>query len=85
VDALPHNIKNSKVLSGNNLGMLATIGALPTADKINTFVAGVRDTDSYVITSGSEAERHERAKQYLDKGRVTDAWCILLAKPLAGN
>jgi len=33
-DALPESVRNSRVLSGNDLGILAGLHALPTADAI---------------------------------------------------
>lgn len=61
VDALPDAIKGSKVLTGNHLGMLANIEALPPGAE---------------AASGSEAI-HEQAAAKLDEGAVEAAWNIL--------
>jgi hypothetical protein len=63
VDALPEFIKNSKVLTGNNLGQLGNCTSIPLLDKNIT---------PAVI---SELE----AKHYLDNGNVELAWQILLS------
>lgn len=64
IDNLPEEIKNSNVLSGNNLGQLANVSSLPLVD--HTFV--------YV----PKIDAHTDAKQLLDEGKVDDAWQILL-------
>lgn len=64
VDALPLAIRNSRVLSGNDLGKLANIEMLP----------GEIDADT---NPGQEAQ--QRAKELLDKGNVADAWKVLAA------
>ena len=38
VDMLPVAIKNSKILTGNDLGLLANVEALPTQERIEAFV-----------------------------------------------
>lgn len=80
VDALPHSIRNSKILTGNNLGQLANLPELPFIDA--TFED---DTLKYILQyySGNpeemEKELHYYSKRLLDTGRVKDAWQVLLA------
>ncbi|NND62983.1 MAG: flavin reductase family protein [Flavobacteriaceae bacterium] len=62
VDALPEAIRNSDILTGNDLGMLANIEALPDAAK--KFVNSNKDI-------------HRKARQILEKGDVERAWNIL--------
>jgi flavin reductase (DIM6/NTAB) family NADH-FMN oxidoreductase RutF len=62
VDALPDYIKNSHVLSGNNLGQLANVTELPIID--TTF-------NHDIITE-------QEAKRLLDEYKVQEAWQILL-------
>ncbi len=80
VDRLPLHIRLSKTLTGNDLGILANVEMLPDGEKIDTFVAQADEPYQYLITSGTEAEIHEEAKLLLNKGKVTEAWCLLLSK-----
>src|SRR5690606_28383249 len=41
VDAIPDEIRNSMILTGNDLGMLGNVNTLPTKKEINTFVKEV--------------------------------------------
>lgn len=65
VDALPEAIRGSKILSGNDLGMLANVEALPQ---------GVT-----AVLSPSEAQQNE-AKTLLEQGKVEEAWNSLIHK-----
>lgn len=62
VDSLPEVIKNSSVLTGNDLGMLANVEHLPTA--ASKFV------------NGSEIV-HKKAHQLLLDGKIKKAWELL--------
>lgn len=62
VDALPEAIKNSTILTGNDLGMLANVEVLPVA--------------ANSIVSASE-EIHKRAQQCLKEGNISEAWNLL--------
>lgn len=80
VDALPESIRNSKILSGNNLGQLANVTELPFVN------AGFDDSrlkeiiQYYSINPDEmEKELHSYARTLLDKGLVNDAWQILLS------
>lgn len=69
-DQLPDNIKSSKILSGNDLGMLANIEMIPIASTLNS-------EESVIAKQGIESA-HKLAQTYLQQGRVEDAWRILL-------
>ncbi|GHN03123.1 flavin reductase [Cytophagales bacterium WSM2-2] len=62
-DQLPEEIRNSKILSGNDLGRLANIEKLPEGGNANDKV-----TDKQQVL----------AKQLLAKGKVEEAWKVLL-------
>jgi len=80
VDALPENIRHSKILTGNNLGQLGNVHEMPFIDP-----AFVDDTLKNIIQYFSinpddmEKELHAYAKQLLEEGKVTEAWQVLLA------
>jgi hypothetical protein len=81
VDALPHAIRNSSFLTGNNLGLLANCTAIPV-------ISGQPDDERLVAILKSfthdeevkKAELHQYAKEMLDGGKVEKAWQILLAE-----
>ena len=78
VDSFPDHVKNSMILTGNNLGMLANIETLPSSDSVNTFVeeVGARYPN---IKTATHREKHKLARNYLSFGDVESAWKILLS------
>lgn len=83
IDALPDEIKNSAVLTGNDLGMLANVEAMPTADEIKSYNQeediSKFNTALAADPANQKATRHIAAKKLLEAGKVTDAWKILLS------
>lgn len=81
-DALPDDIKNSKTLTGNNLGQLAGIQELPNETDVNEFKL-LELSDLFVsledFPSQLENELHTKAKALLDENKLEDAWMTLLA------
>jgi len=73
VDALPKTIRESAILTGNNLGMLANIETLPTKNEIATFVA-----QQPQIVKLSIREKHLKAQEYLKNNNLEAAWLCLL-------
>lgn len=80
VDALPTSIKNSKILSGNNLGQLANVNQTPSVDaafeddKLKSII------QYYSINPDDmEVELHKYAAQLLTENKINEAWQILLA------
>lgn len=67
VDQLPEVIRNSKVLTGNDLGMLGNVEALPSKGSV----------DEIIEFSGA-TEVHQRAHQLLNQKKVQAAWRLLL-------
>ncbi|MBK7764230.1 MAG: flavin reductase family protein [Bacteroidetes bacterium] len=63
IDALPERIKQSHILSGNHLGQLANVSAIPMVD------------ESFQLT-GNDFE--QQAKQLLDAHEIEKAWQVLL-------
>lgn len=79
VDALPTNIRTSKILTGNNLGQLANVNEMPVVDPAFTDDR-VKNIVQYFSINPEEMERelHTYAKELLDKGMVKEAWQVLL-------
>ncbi|MBW2960449.1 flavin reductase family protein [Mesonia aestuariivivens] len=78
VDALPQEIRTSKILTGNDLGKLATIQTTPSANEVKAFL--VENKLNEYVTESSLEKIHAIAKEYLKKEEVLNAWKILLAK-----
>lgn len=80
IDALPETIRNSSVLTGNNLGQLANVHEYPVVnpafedDKLKNII-------QYFSINPDEMDQelHKYAKELLDAGNVTEAWQVLLA------
>ena len=66
-------IKNSKVLTGNHLGMLGNIEALPSKNDVDKF--GKEHPYYFGIDS---VKRHTFAKEFLVKKDILSAWKVLL-------
>ena len=77
VDNLPHNIKNSIILTGNDLGMLANVKGLPNTNDVNKFINSISDRYPNIKTA-SNREKHKLAQNYLSYGDVESAWKLLL-------
>lgn len=78
VDRIPAEIRNSKVLTGNNLGRLGNTEHLPTEEQINAFS---EDREVKRILNGSadkQTDLHRLAQKYLEQGDVDAAWKVLL-------
>ena len=74
-DRIPELIRNSKVLTGNDLARLGNIEKLPDAESIKIFKS---NSDWLIVSQNGDESIHRLAKQYLRLGRVEDAWKVLL-------
>ena len=84
IDQIPAEVRNSTILSGNNLGRLGNVEALPSEEAVAEFGNGAEiqemrlrfkyDPDSLVD------HLHLLAKEALDEEAVGRAWLILLQK-----
>ena len=76
VDQLPPHIRNSRVLTGNNLGLLASVENLPERVR---FEGNDEETLAFeqARLEGEEAI-HKLAKKYVEQNRIDDAWRVLL-------
>jgi flavin reductase (DIM6/NTAB) family NADH-FMN oxidoreductase RutF len=76
VDGLPVHIRNSTILTGNNLGRLGNLEQLPTPEEISNLAsnAGVKEA-----LRGSLEQVHRLAQAYLKRGETKLALTILMA------
>jgi len=65
-DQLPISIRNSKVLSGNDLARLANVEKLPDFKNLMS------------LSPQDEEELHRAAKMLLAEGKTDEAWKVLL-------
>jgi flavin reductase (DIM6/NTAB) family NADH-FMN oxidoreductase RutF len=84
VDQLPEHIRLSRVLTGNNLGMLANEQTLPDSDSIEVFKRMNKEVQQvHTMFAKDQPELrlslHKLAHLYLEEGRVSDAWKTLLS------
>lgn len=81
-DQLPEDIRNSAVLSGNDLGQLAAVTELPNETDVNEYKL-LELSDLFVSLEDQPAELetalHQRAKDLINKNDITGAWMTLLA------
>ncbi len=81
VDRIPKEIRNSKILTGNNLGQLGNIEELPDETMVNEYkLIEVADlfVDHQDDASKLEELLHMRAKDLLENNKVEEAWLTLL-------
>jgi flavin reductase (DIM6/NTAB) family NADH-FMN oxidoreductase RutF len=78
-DGLPPSVRNSRILTGNELAMLAGVQALPSDAEIDSVRTDPRVMD---ILAGNaqdrERQQHLYAKELLEREEVEKAWKVLL-------
>ena len=81
VDRIPMVIRNSTVLTGNDLGLLGGVTVLPTEEEIeqkkNDFDIR-RLLQNYADGIERREALHEVARELLENGHVHEAWKVLL-------
>lgn len=78
VDAIPESILKANFFTGNELGMLGNIEALPSQQDINDFVS----THNEIAHILEENPHHlfDLARKELEKDQISNAWKIILSK-----
>ena len=81
IDSLPEHIRNSKILTGNNLGILGNSSSIPVVSKL------LYDDRLQQILRDFEADTEQRqdalqayAQKLLDINEIDKAWQVLLAE-----
>jgi len=81
-DNLPAELKNSHVLTGNDLGILANVEAIPGSEEIKEFASRPEVKKLLAVLNDDESNknlaRHLAAKRLLAEGKVKEAWMLLL-------
>ena len=80
-DQLPQHIRNSDILSGNDLAKLANVESLPSMEDVEKF-KGNKDLVKILKSSVDEKQTrenlHYHCKKLLQENKVLDAWSTLL-------
>jgi len=81
VDALPEEIRHSRILTGNNLGMLGNSTSVPIVSEplYDDRISAILKTYSHDTAAKKEA-LHQYAKELLDANDLQKAWQVLLAE-----
>ena len=82
VDQIPSHIRNSRILTGNNLGQLGNTEHLPSSSDIDSYKRSGAISEAYELY-GKNLDKlrehlHHIAKRLLDDGKVEEAWKVLL-------
>ena len=77
VDQIPEALKNHPELSGNDLGLLGNIEALPDKEECLSVLASLTVKNNGAVPS-TEA-MFNMGKDLLEQGEIRDAWCVLLS------
>lgn len=76
-DGMPAAVRNSEILSGNDLGKLGLQAALPSAVSVAAFAAA--EAGGLLKGVGNVQQAHALAKELLKANEVERAWLVLLA------
>jgi flavin reductase (DIM6/NTAB) family NADH-FMN oxidoreductase RutF len=85
VDQLPDNIKNSSVLTGNDLGMLGNTEVLPDNESIEVYIRmhkALKDILAVTDIEKRQKTLHEMAHTFLLNKDVQSAWKVLLSEQI---
>ena len=82
VDQLPESIRNSGVLTGNNLGVLGNVERLLGKEEVAGTLEDEKIKRIFAAYKSTDPERenqvHQLAKDLLDDGDVQQAWKVLM-------
>lgn len=80
IDALPENIRHSKILNGNHLGQLGNVHDMPVIDP-SFHDERLKNIFQYYSINPTEMEKelHTYARELLNENKVAAAWQVLLS------
>ena len=86
VDAIPGRVRNSFILTGNDLGRLGNVGRLPTEEEVDDYKNNNYSAKEIINSASGDDELrellHQRAKELLAEEKVSEAWKTLLIDKL---
>lgn len=82
VDKIPQRIRESVVLTGNNLGRLGNIATLPTPEAVEEY-AKTPEIEELLLRFRNDFESleyhlHQKAQEFLNENQLYQAWLTLL-------
>ena len=81
LDSLPEDVRNSTILTGNNLGMLGNSTSMPVVGEVLYDDRLTQIIKEYGGDAASKRDAiHLYAKELLDAGEIDKAWQVLLAE-----
>jgi flavin reductase (DIM6/NTAB) family NADH-FMN oxidoreductase RutF len=80
VDTLPDHIRNSHLLTGNELGQLGNLEKLPDEEEIKAFAENPEIREILETSCNNQEEIFKLAKSYLETGHPEEALKILMIK-----
>ena len=75
VDSISESIRNSVILTGNDLGMLGNVDKLPSNEAVDKFAK-----EHAHFVGIDSLKKHTFAKEFLENKDVNSAWKVLLMK-----
>jgi len=78
VDALPLSIKNSEILTGNDLGILGNSESIPSMDEVKEYLSLMVEKSPDIQTVNKK-KLEEQAQNMIQEGTILDAFKLLLA------
>jgi flavin reductase (DIM6/NTAB) family NADH-FMN oxidoreductase RutF len=83
VDAIPEHIRESHVLTGNDLGLLGSVAALPSQEELTAFRSEPKTASFLKLNDRNrndvQKQLHQNAQMLLGQGKIKEAWMMLLA------
>jgi hypothetical protein len=83
VDQIPESIRNSHILTGNNLGQLGNIEHLPGKEEVTAYKNSGAINEAFEMYRNDknklEHQLHLLAKGLLENNKVEEAWKVLLS------
>jgi len=78
VDNMPEEVRNSNILTGNNLGRLGNVEELPTEEDVKAFAT--KPEIAQIAKDGNyQNNLHKLAQTYIERGDIDLAWKVLLS------
>ncbi|MCX2681084.1 flavin reductase family protein [Galbibacter sp. EGI 63066] len=78
VDKIPSAIRYSKVLTGNDLGILGNVERLPTKEEVEDYVSHSIEVKR-ILSADDVSQIHKKAQELIATNDVMAAWKLLLA------
>lgn len=78
VDGIPREIRESDILTGNDLGRLGTINLLLSKEEAAAFIAQTPQLQNLLDTADMQ-KIHKKAQEYIENNDIATAWKLLLA------